>query len=513
MNQSTQKRPANRTYRRAGGGGFFFFLAIVISIIGSIYIFVPEIPRQLFGTASTPADKGPEPTAPQSAKTTLADKDNEAGQDTNKPELATASKPSVETKIEPKKIKTNTADDPRAVELLNKAQAYYTAMEWTKASAEAKKIAALSVSAGTGILAQDIVTGSAALEKLFRDLNDKDELSRGFDTHPSLVLLKTANATSMAVPIAAIDNPTPVENNPMDYIAAQRKSGKVAFLVKGKKDYIPSILPDSAIGEVIAPDFAAIIQEKQSEFESRLNRLRNSILANDPLAWYDAGKFAYRNRIDNYVTEMLNEAVVLEPNLISRVREDKAAGYYANMVNHMKNGNKRQAEVFMAIIARNFADTEQGKQARLYYDGKTADVLKAAKAEQDNRRELERQRRAAQLARAKKLDDQEAIARIEKAPSQEEEQDKALIASAATGDEGKADAFFNKGRDLYNKALEAGNTPARDELYEKAYKELHEARAIYAALVDKNPANEALGVKLLECNKLHYGAIKQRRFH
>jgi hypothetical protein len=286
----------------------------------------------------------------------------------------------------------------------------------------------------------------------------------------------------------------------------------VAFLIKGKKDYIPSSLPADVIGEVVAPDLVAIIKEKRSEFETRLNRLRNSTLANDPLAWYDAGKFAYRNRIDEFVSEMLNQAVVLDPELVSRVREDKAAGLYANLVSHSKNGNKKQADAFMSIIARKYSDTEQGKQARLYYDGKTAEVLQAARAEQQRRRDEEVQRREAQLARAKKLDDKEAIAKIEKMTTPEEE-DKAMIATAASGDEGKADALFAKGRDLYNKALEAGNTPLRDELYEKAYRELHEARAIYSVLCEKNPNNESLGVKMLECNKLHYGAIKQRRFH
>jgi hypothetical protein len=61
--------------------------------------------------------------------------------------------------------------------------------------------------------------------------------------------------------------------------------------------------------------------------------------------------------------------------------------------------------------------------------------------------------------------------------------------------------------------LDAGNTPARDQLYEDSYKQLHEARAIYSALAEKKPNDEALGFKLLECNKLHYGTLKQRRFH
>ncbi len=515
MNQATKNRPPTRPVRRSGGGGGLWLLVAVVTLsAGGIYIFAPDLPRQWFGTAKAPADKGPEPTAPQNVKTDLVDKNHEVDRNKAKPTVAVKStdKPQID-KPAPEKPKTFT-DDVRGQEILAKAKEAYSTMQWAKASMEARKVATMSVSPAISVHAQDIVNGAAAIEKLFAELqDDKDELIRYYDTHPSLVLLKTgAGLPSMAVPIASIDNPTPIERNALDYIAAQRKTGKVAFLIKGKKDYIPSSLPADIIGEVTLPDYAAIIKEKRAEFETRLNRLRNSNLANEPLAWYDAGKFAYRNRIDEFVTEMLNQAVVLDPNLVSRVREDKAAGLYANIVSHVKNGNKKQADAFMGIIARKFSDTEQGKQARLYYDGKTGEVLQAAKLEQDRRRTEEMARREAQLARAKKLEDKEAIAKIEKQPTQEDD-DKALIASAATGDEGKADALFAKGRDLYNKALDAGNTPARDQLYEQSYKELHEARAIYAALVEKNPTNESLGVKMLECNKLHYGTLKQRRFH
>ncbi len=95
---------------------------------------------------------------------------------------------------------------------------------------------------------------------------------------------------------------------------------------------------------------------------------------------------------------------------------------------------------------------------------------------------------------------------------QDEPEDTALAAMAATGDEGKADALFSKGRDLYNQALEAGNTPQRDVLYEKAFHELNSAQAIYSKLVEKNPANSTLGIKLQECSRLRYGTVKQRRF-
>lgn len=507
--RSAPTRPAKRS--GGGGGGFWILIATVVLGISGVYIFAPDLPRQWFGTTKAPADKGPEPTAPQAVKTDLAAKDHKVNDELNKPKVTTtAAKPKVDDKPAPEKPKTF-ADEAKAQPILETAQKAYTEMKWSKAANEARKITTMAVSAQTRIKAQDILDGSAAIEKLFNELNDKDELIRYYDTHPSLVLLKSGTNISQAVPITSIDDPTPVETRPLDYIAAQRKTGKVAFLIKGKKDYIPSSLPADVVGEVVAADTATIMKEKQTEFETRLNRLRNSNLARDPLSWYDAGKFAYRNRLDGYVTEMLNQAVVLDKNLVSKVREDKAAGYYANLVSHLKNGNKKQADAFMAIIERKFKDTDQGKQARLYYDGKNDELIQAAKAEQEKRKEEERSRREALKVRATELGDDKALAAMKE--PQDEPEDTALAAMAATGDEGKADALFAKGRDLYNKALDAGNTPERDVLYEKAYNELHSAQAIYSKLVEKSPNDSSLGVKLLECNKLHYGAIKQRRFH
>ncbi len=502
--------PRSNKRSGGGGGGFWILIAVVVLGVAGLYIVAPDLPRQWFGTAKAPVDKGPEPTAPQAVKTDLAAKDHKVDDDLAKPKIVQApQKPKIDAPA-PAKPK-GFADEAQAQPLLAGAQQAYTEMKWQKAATEARRVISMAVSPQTRIKAQDIITGAAAIEKLMHELNDKDELVRGYDTHPSLVLLKNGSGVSLAVPITSIDDPTPVENRPLDYIAAQRKTGKVSFLIKGKKDYIPSSLPADIVGEVVAADLPAIMKEKQSEFETRLNRLRNSTLARDPLAWYDAGKFAYRNRLDGQVTEMLNQAVVLDQNLVSKVREDKAAGLYANVVSHIKNGNRKQADAFMAIITRRFTDTDQGKQARLYYDGKNDELIQAARAEQDKRKDEERQRREALKQRATELGDDKALAQMKEA--QDEPEDTALAAVVASGDEGKADTLFAKGRDLYNKALDAGNTPERDVLYEKAYNELHSAQAIYAKLVEKNPGNQSLGIKMLECNKLHYGTVKQRRFH
>ena len=81
------------------------------------------------------------------------------------------------------------------------------------------------------------------------------------------------------------------------------------------------------------------------------------------------------------------------------------------------------------------------------------------------------------------------------------------------GSEAAADAIFAKGKEAYNDALAKGNTPARDEAYEKAYQYLTKAMQDYSALAEKKPNDEALGEKLRTCMQLRYGTVKQRRFH
>ena len=78
--------------------------------------------------------------------------------------------------------------------------------------------------------------------------------------------------------------------------------------------------------------------------------------------------------------------------------------------------------------------------------------------------------------------------------------------------EADADAAYQLGKEITTKAVDSGNTTARDELYEKAYASLTQAMQIYSALVDKSPNDEALGGKLQQCMQLRYGTVKMRRF-
>jgi hypothetical protein len=514
-------RPAQRSApaRRSGGGGGGFWLVVVLAVgaLGALFVFAPELPRQWLGLAKAPADKGPEPTAPETVKTDLASKDHTADSDLAKSQIKRDSLASAPKQVAPKPVEAEKpktfADEAKGQAHIAEAEKAYKAMQWAKAATEAKRADGLQVTPATRIRAADIVKGSAALEKLFRELDDKDELIRYYDTHPSLVTLNSGTSTSLAVPITSLDFPTPVETDPIAWITSQRRTGKVAFLIKGKKDFIPSSLPADNIGEVKPADLAAIIAEKKADFDSRLNKLKNGSFADNALAWYDAGRFAYRNRLDDYVTEMLDRAQVLDLDLVRSVREDKAAGLFANLMCHLKNGNRKQADAFMAIISRKYTDTDQGKQARLFYDGKTTELLAAAKAAEQKRVADEKARREAQLARAKELGDDKAMAKLQQKPAQPEEEEPEAAAVAASGDEAQADTLLAKGREAYNKAIDAGNTPERDVLYEKAYHIFNQCQALLSKLVEKNPSNSSLEAKLHECSQLRYGTIKQRRFH
>jgi hypothetical protein len=87
-----------------------------------------------------------------------------------------------------------------------------------------------------------------------------------------------------------------------------------------------------------------------------------------------------------------------------------------------------------------------------------------------------------------------------------------LKAPAGGGTEADGDAIFAQGKAIYAEAIAAGNTTARDDLYEKAYVYLTQGMNIYAALAEKRQDDEALGEKLRECMQLRYGSVKQRRF-
>ena len=493
------------------GLGYLIFAGLIGTTAG-LFIFAPEVPRGWFAAPKAPTDEGAAPILPGDMQVSMESKDHEAALQTTV-RIAPPTKKVVAAPVIAAPVQTEAPkrpnEDVQAKALLAEVEKQYRGYQWNVAVSGARRILDMNVSPAIRQRAADIANYGLPVGQLFGKLNDRDELSRGFDTNPSLVTLSGGREVTYAVPIQGSDKDSPVvDKDPLGYIAAQRKTGRVNFLVKGSKGYIATELPDAAIGTVKAVDQAAVRADKLAQLE-KFRKTITGTTARDPQAWYDLGRFAYQNRLDQYVVDALHQAVLLDKNLAASVREDRAAVLYANLISHMRNENKTQAAVYMGIIERKYKDTEQGRQARLYYDGKTTELLAAAK-ESERKADAEEARRLADLKQRAEVGDVAAKAAIvEEVPEEP-------VVATVTGkaDETTAQKLYEQGAKLCSDAIDKGNTSERDRLYGEAIKVLSQAVPLLAKLAEqeKDPTKrEALEFKLIEASKMKFGAVKMRR--
>lgn len=447
-----------------------------------------------------PTDRGPRPelpaelaaaTAPQEARDALRIPPPVA----YPPRPVTVAREVTEVRPTVVRQERTYAADAAARAALVEAERAYRAMDWAATRLAASKVQNLDANPAFKTRAREVLDGSKALEALFAALNDRDELARGYDTHPSLVRVEGGREPLIALPIRSLTDKEPViiDRDPLGYIQQVRTTGKVPMLVRGRKDFFTAGVGD--ITKVTLVDQRPIAEEKRREFQERLSRLSGSAASLDPVAWYEAGRFAYRNRLDDLVVPQLDQALRLDPALVRTVREDRAAGLFAHLMAAMKVANKPQAAAYMTAIDRRYKDTDQAKLARLYYDGKQAEFLRAAQ-----------QAAIAPPPVAAAPAPVAAEVLVEEMPVD--------IAEGSTP-EAQADAVFAQGRDLYARAIDLGNTKERDQLYAEADRVLTQAVSRYQVLVDqaKDPqVRESLEIKLVEANKLRFGSKKQRRF-
>ncbi len=508
---TSKPTPAPRR-KNGGGGGFWLLIAILVGVVAGVYVAAPDLPRRLFGSTSTPTQEGPPPTTAGTVQAELEAKQQEVTAQASK--VTVTDKPTVVAKAATKAAApAKPADkgspgEAQAQTLIAQALVPYRAMKWQEAMPIAQRAAALESKPETKLRARAMVEGCRAIPQLFAQLDDDDELARNFDTHPSLVIIHQVKEDIFAIPIRSMDDRSPIERDPLGYIETQRKMGTAVFLLKARNKFLPTPLDE--FGKVSKADVPAMIAQRRDEFTSRLNRLKNSQQSREPLAWYEAGKVAWQNRLDDLVVDQLDRAVTLDPQLIRSVREDRAAYLFGQMVIQLKNDRKNQGAIYMTQIDKKYKDTDKGKEARLYYDGKSAELLALAKEANDRRRQAEEERRSALIARAKDAGDEAQAKAIADQVVDEEEPE---VQVSATGDEGGADQLSKEGAQLMAKGQEMGNTDGRDEQYAKALIKLREAVALYSKLVEKSPNDANLGAKLHAANQMKYQAIKMQRFH
>ena len=487
-----------------------------VAVLGLIAIVVlPEQIRALVGAPPTPTAPGPEPSVPEATTTTGTARDP-LGELALAPVRVrtpgTASAPVVVTTV----AKATKQEDPRALALLASAETAYRAYKWSEARNLALQLAELPASPVTILRARDIALRAPLLGELFRVLNERDELQRGWDTNPSLVEIQTGQERMLAVPIRSIDDkePTAVDGDPVAAIARDKASGQVAVVMKGVNKYLPTVIQADRIGTVSRVDVTAVIKARREAFLPRLQRLASGSAANNALAWYEAGKIAFQDRLDDQVVACLDRAVLLDKGLARTVREDRAGTLFAAMTAHLKDGNRRQAEAYLALITRRYGDTDQGRQARLFFDGKTEELLAMAKAAA-TKQEADERARAAELAkRAAETGDQVAAAAAKAVGQEEDEPEEA--AAPVTGDLGKAKQLADQAAKLAAKAVDMPATDARDQVYAQCSTFAIQASGLFARLLakEKDPAaRQDIESQMLAVNRIKYLASKYRRFH
>lgn len=504
--------------KRGKPWGYLLFALLILAVL-TVYILRPDVPRQLLGgDPPKPQSLGDGPAKAGDvagkglSERELADERAQLGVvRTSAPPVATASKPAA-PKPPVDTAAPIQADEAKATQLLAEAEAAYQAMDWDKAESAARRLAGLSGKPATKGRAADIERGAPALKRLFKELDDRDELNRNYETSPGLVRLVKGATTTLAVPITQMDAPyNPVTENPVAWIEAQRKSGKVLLLVKGAKQFTPSEM-DIYGYEVQPVDQAATRAEVQQGLSSRVTRvLADRAASRDAFTWYELGKYAYRNRLDDQVVKHLDKAIDLDPMLARSVREANAGILFGSLVAHMKNGNKQQAAAFLASIERRYKDTDQAKQARLYYEGKSAELVAAAKETAQREREAAEAAKRERAERERKKGDEQKAKEIEQQKPDDEavaEQDPA--APPVSGEIAAARQLRDQGAKILGEATNMPPTDARNHKYADAAKLLAQAKAAYAAFLDKHKGDSAAESELIETQKMWFTANKMK---
>jgi hypothetical protein len=513
-------RPRSTRHRPLSFG--WLILAIVVACIAAVIFLAPGLLAGFVGTVPKPTEPGPAPAAPGGVSADLAAREREAEMATA-PVVAVATPAPVTTVIEPvaKPIPTvaSQADEAKAASMLATAEERFAALDWAKATSSAKPVLELKATPFQLARARDLVRLSPLLADLFKQLDERDELNRNYDTNPSLISIDINGKATKALPVTDLVSKVPVvvERQPVAFAENQRKAGALTLLIEGKNAWTATELRTDKvrIGAITKIDIATIMTEREAEFAANLKRLAAGEGGTDATTWYAAGRYAYRNRLDRHVAGLLANAIDRDPMLATSIREDKAATLFASVVAHMKHGNQRQADAYMAIITKRYKDTEQGKQARLFYEGRTAELLAAAKATADKQRRDEETARAARITRAQEAGDDKTAAAIK----QEEvvEEDTEAPVAAVSGDEGKADDLTAQASKKAAKAMDLGNTNERDVIYGEGRKLADQAVKLYMALMlkEKDPKRkEELEGKTLAANKIKFMCIKYMRpFH
>lgn len=460
-----------------------------------------------FGRHDQPQDLGDEPSRPATAEasTTARALDDLAPPDQLDlgGEQMAASPPPREAPEAPA-LPATQVDDGRVQELRQRAETAYRAFDWNEARLAARQLQNLALDPTTRVRAGDILRGADALQELFERLDGRDELQRSLDTDPRLVTVNHRGDEVDVLPV--LDMRDKVVPDTADSAAWMRQrlasQGEVAVLFTSGA---AGVLRAGEISQPRPAELSQRLAERRADFERRLARLGDDERASDPLAWYEAARFAYRNRLDDRVTEMLDRALELDPFLAATIRADKAREVYFNMVQMLERGNRAGAAGWKVILDRHYSDTPIYDEAVAYYMGNVEQLRQARQRAEAERRAAAERARAERLARAKALDDRASQRAIEgETIARQPTEPDPRPTAPASGDRAEADAAFARGVEILTRAQHMGVTPERDRTYGEAQTHFDRALELYRRL--------GLEAEMVRANQYRYACIKYRRF-
>ena len=406
--------------------------------------------------------------------------------------------------VDAPKVPDGPKDAVLGKEVLAAAEQAYRGFAWDEARVKARRLLELDVDAATRVRAEDILRGADALEDIFEKLDMRDELFRSWDTHPALVQISMNGQDLQVVPvldIAATEKQVPQTSDYAGWMRSKLNgAGEVNVVMTNGAG---TTLKADQVSGIRAADLSKIMKDRASEFATRVARVEKGAFANDALAWYEAAKYAYRNRLDERVTEMLDRALALNPLLATAIREDKASDIFLKLTQMLAKENKTAAGGWMAQLTKYYQDTTVYPQAKAYFDGNLEQLAAARKQAEEEKLAVRQRAHEAKVERATKLQDSAALARLQAAPAPTPEEEAPAAPLPATGDAGTADAAMSQGMDLLAKAQAMTDFDARDAMYKKAQDQFDVAMRLY----------EKLGMeqKMVQANQYRYACIKCRR--
>lgn len=515
--------------RRQKSGAGWIILALVIGGVLAVVIAAPQVLEQLFGGATTPADRGDQPTVTQSSDGDTAARDGDGmdlaarGEDIGRARLAEAAPDVVTQQPDAAPVETAAPMDTRAQDTLAQAEAAYREFDWDQARSLADRVSQLNPDTTVLAQAEGLVLRANAIEALFGKLDNRDGLQRNIETHPSLLSVTYRGTDQLILPVDNLDDKNPIETaNPAAYVEGLLGRGRnIPYLdVNGSGGE----LQPGNVSSIRPADLASILTEKQDQFDARLSQITvDENLERDALTWYEAAKFAYRNRLDETVTRMLDRALSIDPFLADTIREDAAQDLFIQVTDMLGRGNRAAASGFMRKLTRYYDDTTVYPEARAYFEGNLAQLRAATENAERERREQRERARQERVRVAQATRDAEEAARVAREAEAEREREAARerereaerrraeadtgsdtgSSSAGSGSSGEADEIYERAMEIYARAQTLGVSAARDRLYAEAEPLFTRARDLYAAA-----GNDA---KMVEANSKRYACIKYRR--